>query len=131
LATDITSLNLNTGTPGTKGASYENLDGDTSYGSPSGRGSITLDYKVAAVDVTARVRYVSGGAFTLLSTYNTTVPAAEYVDLGVQYTIPHNDNYVVYADIDNVADALNARNYSATYYDIIGRRFDVGLRVRF
>jgi outer membrane receptor protein involved in Fe transport len=59
------------------------------------------------------------------------VPDANYFDLGIQRTVPSHDNYTLFANIENVGNSLNPRNQAATYYDVLGRTFNVGLRVRY
>ena len=125
LGTYINTLKENTG------ATVINLAGDVTNGSPRVKGTLTGNYALGPWQFTARARFVEGGAYSKQITVNVAVPNATYVDLGVQWKVKSHENYVLYADVNNVANSLAPANNNPTYYDVIGRQFDVGLRVAF
>jgi len=100
---------------------------------PRWRSLFTADYTCGPWDLNARVRYNGGGAYSVTETVNTNVHAETYLDLGVKWKLPTKQKWVVYADINNVANNVNAEasTDNASIYDYIGRTYDVGLKMAF
>jgi outer membrane receptor protein involved in Fe transport len=125
LATYIDTLKENTG------SSIVDLAGDITNGSPRVKATGTANYLIGPLKFTARARFVEGGSYSKQITVDATVPSVTYVDLGVEYDVPNHDNYTIYANVNNLANAVNPLDFNPIYYDIIGRTFNVGLRVRY
>jgi outer membrane receptor protein involved in Fe transport len=100
---------------------------------PRWRSLFTAVYTCGPLDVDARVRYNGGGAYSLTETVNTNVHAETYLDLGVKWKLPTRQKMVVYADVNNVFNHVNAEasTNNSAINDYIGRTYDVGLKMAF
>jgi outer membrane receptor protein involved in Fe transport len=117
--------------------------GENGNGEPHWRGSVEADYRLAPFSITALVRLVGGGTYN--STYVTGVDINDnhvsgrtYLDLSGSYDL--NEHLQLYAKINNVfnrappvtTNGLSlAQTATSPFYDVIGRFFLGGVRVKF
>jgi hypothetical protein len=79
-----------------------------------------------------RFRYDSGGYYLppTTATFNDNfVPAQYYFDLGASYYLSDDKKYQVYANVVNLANRPPPFIPVPTFYDIMGRTYNVGARV--
>ncbi len=63
-------------------------------------------------------------------------PDETYIDLGLEYALTPDRQWVVYGNLKNVFDrgaplGLYATSAGEGFYDVIGRSYNVGVRVNF
>jgi outer membrane receptor protein involved in Fe transport len=102
------------------------------------RSTAVLNYVLDSVTTTARLRYIGGGAYSLLSTVNTRIPDVAYFDLGVEWRLPAEEwglvrsgDFALYANMNNVFNSNSSPGLAAAagQYDLLGRTYNVGIRV--
>lgn len=98
------------------------------------RGALTETYQNGRFNAYARLRYMSGGAYTHSVTLdiNHTGPAY-FLDIGAAYALTPDKNYQVYANVTNVLDRQPAfyANRVSAWQDLFGVTYNVGVRARF
>ncbi|AEG48674.1 TonB-dependent receptor [Sphingobium chlorophenolicum L-1] len=118
-------------------------------GFPRWRGNLTVDYSNGPFGITLGEQYIGkmrldipGGA-TPIQFVNPKVKPVWYTDLTLRYTIPHGDggNFEFFTTVNNLFDkdpplipgtvpGVNPPTNIAVY-DIVGRAFTAGVRVKF
>ena len=108
-------------------------DGENLYSHPHWKANSYLSYLNGPLTATARWRYI--GKMKNLDSPGSTVPAVSYFDADAHYTI--NDRFTISAGVTNITDkrppfisTLELRTDAATY-DVIGRTWFVGAKLRF
>jgi iron complex outermembrane recepter protein len=118
------------------------------YGTPDFKATLSVGYDIGDWGSFAQVRYIGSGVYDAtytqedLSSEENNIGSVSYVDLSTRYDLKNLGfgEVQVFAGIDNVLDKdppvipLNFISNSATngaHYDVIGRRFYVGARMKF
>jgi outer membrane receptor protein involved in Fe transport len=118
------------------------------YGTPDLKATLSVGYDIGDWGHFAQVRYVGSGVYDAtygpedLSSEDNDIGAVTYLDLSTRYNLTGLGfgDVQVFAGIDNVLDKdppvipLNFISNSATngtHYDVIGRKFYVGARMKF
>ena len=121
--------------------------GNTSapYGGPKWKWNLLTTYSIDQFATTFGVRYVGGGSYNVTYAPDTisdnSIDSATYLSLSASYDFDAgDDNWVqVYGTIDNLSD-LDPRviplstvggPYNATFHDVVGRTYMVGMRASF
>jgi len=124
------------------------LGGGSGFGTPDFKATFSIGYDIGDWGTYAQMRYVGAGVYDAsfgpeeLSSADNDIGAVSYVDLAAHYDLKNfaHGEVQVFAGIDNVLDKdppvipLNFIANSATnsvHYDVIGRRFYVGARLKF
>jgi outer membrane receptor protein involved in Fe transport len=123
--------------------SVTQVAGGQGNGVPHWRANLEASYRAEPWSLTALVRYVGGGTYN--STYvegididDNSVPSRTYLDLSASWDI--NDNVELYTKVNNVfnvdppvtTNGLSMPQYATSvYYDVIGRVFIGGARLKF
>jgi len=104
---------------------------NASFTTPKWRGTGSITYQSDDVNLDLRVRYVGGGKFNhLQAIVNNDVKSRTYVDLGAQFNV--GEQFTLSATVNNLFDrAPPYVTYTSAIYDVIGRYFQVGAKVRF
>jgi iron complex outermembrane receptor protein len=133
------------------GTSTEELAGQiganvSGSGVPKVRGNFTVDYAVGNVGLNARLRYIGSGkylnAWTTAIFSGNDIPAISYLDLSGRYRLSGDEDRTVevYGGIDNALNRsppTDPENFFITgytnyeLYDVLGRRFYLGVRIRY
>ncbi len=129
LATYVDKLIINDGL-----STYDragDVGDNASFTTPKWRGTGSVTYQSDDVNVDLRVRYVGGGKYNHLQAIsNNDVKSRTYVDLGAQFNVA--ENFSLNATVNNLFDrAPPYVTYTSAIYDVIGRYFQVGAKVRF
>jgi iron complex outermembrane recepter protein len=129
LATHVFNLTINDGVN-----TYDRagIVGDTStFSTPKWRGTGSITYQTNTLGVDLRVRYVGGGKFadpTQQPILNNKVTSRTYVDLGFQQQI---GAFTIFATVNNLFDRDPPYvTYATTTYDMIGRYFSGGVKIK-
>jgi outer membrane receptor protein involved in Fe transport len=103
---------------------------DASFTTPKWRATGSVTYEKGPLNVDVRVRFVGGGKFDHLEPIiNNDVASRTYVDLGAQYKL---GRVLIYASIDNLFDRDPPYvTYTSAIYDVIGRYFSGGVKMKF
>lgn len=118
------------------------------FGTPDFKATLSVGYDIGDWGTFAQVRYIGSGVYDAtygpeqLSSADNDIGAVTYVDLSARYNLSslRYGDVQVFAGIDNVLDKdppvipLNFIANSATngaHYDVIGRKYYVGARVKF
>ncbi|GFE86463.1 TonB-dependent receptor plug domain-containing protein [Steroidobacter agaridevorans] len=118
------------------------------YGTPDFKATLSVGYDIGDLGAFAQVRYIGSGVYDAtygpeeLSAAENDIGAITYVDLSANYNLSRlgYGDVQVFAGVDNVLDKdppvipLNFISNFATngsHYDVIGRKYYVGARVRF
>lgn len=146
LATRALNYALNTGVTMTE---YAGVNGGpfATFAIPKWRTNTTIGYDNDRVSLTATMRTVSAGVYNNafvegVDIDHNTIKGATYFDLGGSYRITGDSrrNIEAYFKVDNLLDkspAVAAGNVSSalqtnpTLYDVLGRAYRIGLRVRY
>lgn len=118
-------------------------------GFPRWRGNLTVDYTTGAFGITLGEQYIGKmrldipGTALPIQFVNPKVKPVWYTDLTLRYTIPHGDggNFEFFTTVNNLFDkdpplipgtvpGVNPPTNIAVY-DIVGRAFTAGVRVKF
>ncbi|WP_114952050.1 TonB-dependent receptor domain-containing protein [Sphingosinicella terrae] len=118
------------------GANVRDTAGDVgdpvANGVPKWRGNFSIAYENDDYTIDARIRYVGGGQFNdELDIVNGDIGARVYFDLGTEFRV--RERFTFYARVSNLFDEnppLITTTYSP-HYDVVGRTFTVGARVRY
>lgn len=113
---------------------------NNSYSMPHFRGTFSAMYELDPASLTMQVRYIEGGKYD--NTYgpaninNNNIPDVAYLDLFGRVKVAKQAE--VFMSIDNLLNKApppdpNSLGYSTnpTYYDMIGRNYRVGVRLKF
>jgi outer membrane receptor protein involved in Fe transport len=99
------------------------------------RANAAIYYDTSRFTGNVRARYFSAGVLSnTLSIQNNDIPALVYLDLGFNVKIPRGDKdgLELYAEIDNLLDKDPPPGLpNSAYYDLIGRYYTLGARLRF
>jgi iron complex outermembrane receptor protein len=99
---------------------------------PHWRGSLSETYSLDRVSLNLRARYIGGGVRSNTVTNNANDIASQtYVDLGFQYAAGSSRDVMLYGNLINAFDRAAPLDPNAALYDVLGRTFNVGVRVRF
>jgi outer membrane receptor protein involved in Fe transport len=97
---------------------------------PRWRGSFSETYDIGRFTLDARARYVNGGYLSTVTSIDRNVTASQtYVDLGLQYAIRSDRSWVLYGNVVNVFDKAAPPDPNPALFDLIGRSYNVGLRM--
>ena len=124
------------------------LGSASNYGTPDLKATLSVGYDIGDLGAFAQVRYIGSGVYDAtygpeqLSSADNDIGAITYVDLSANYNLSSLGfgDLQVFAGIDNVLDKdppvipLNFIANSATngaHYDVIGRKYYVGARLKF
>ncbi len=124
------------------------LGAASGYGTPDFKATLSIGYDIGDLGAFAQVRYIGSGVYDAtygpeqLSNADNDISAVTYLDLSANYSLSSlgYGDLQVFAGIDNVLDKdppvipLNFIANTATnrtHYDVIGRKFYVGARVKF
>ena len=115
------------------------------FGAPHWRADGHVTYVGARLTTDVEVRYIGGGNYSnnnaVLGVDNNSVGSQTLVNLGVQYSIPLGGSRTmqVYGKVNNLFDAdpprdpyifLTPTETNQALYDVFGRNFQVGVRVK-
>lgn len=120
----------------------------TGFGSPDFKASFSANLDIGRVGFFSQLRYLGSGVYNAtygpeqLSAKDNRIGAVAYVDLSVRYDLQAllGHEAQLYAGIDNLLDRdppvapLNFISNTATnaaHYDVVGRKFHVGVRAKF
>ncbi|MFC4313939.1 TonB-dependent receptor plug domain-containing protein [Steroidobacter flavus] len=120
----------------------------SNYGTPDFKATLSVGYDLENWGGFAQARYIGSGVYDAtygledLASNENDIGAVTYVDLSAHYDLSNfgNGEVRIFAGIDNVLDKdppvipLNFISNSATngtHYDVIGRKYYVGARVKF
>jgi outer membrane receptor protein involved in Fe transport len=100
------------------------------FSTPHWKGTGGLTYQGDRLAVDLRVRYVGGGLYNAQQVIiNNKVDSRTYVDLGLQYKV---GPFTIFGNINNMFDRDPPFvQYTTAIYDVIGRYFSGGVRVKF
>lgn len=111
------------------------VGGDTAFSTPKWRATGAVSYADDSVGVDLRVRYVGGGIYSKLlganglPILNNQISSRTYVDLGVQFKV---SAFTLFGNVNNMFDAGPPYTpYVNPNYDVIGRYYSAGVRLRF
>ncbi len=132
------------------GTSVVNRAGDmgvtaTPYGGPKVKWSLYTTYELDAFSATFGVRFVGGGKYNVTYTSadisDNSIDSATYYSLALGYDLSGltDSDVQIYGSIQNLTDLdppvdpINASGnpFNATFHDVIGRTYMVGVRARF
>jgi outer membrane receptor protein involved in Fe transport len=132
-------------TPG--GTKNEQAGDIGQYGMPQRKFTTNLTYNRGPFSLFVQERWLSGGKYNNkyvegVDIDNNHVPSAYYTDLHLGYEWGPTQGWSVYGDISNLFDQPPRRTpqlmgrtgtneFRTDLYDVVGRRFAVGLRFRF
>ena len=101
----------------------------TTFSTPKWRANTSLTYQGDIFGVDLRVRYVGGGKFSPQPILNNAINSRTYVDLGVRAKI---EQLEIFANVNNLFDRDPPYvTYASPTYDMIGRYFSVGAKVKY
>jgi iron complex outermembrane receptor protein len=105
-------------------------------GVPRLSGNLAAHYEGDRLQANVRARFISSGSYDVTrSIHNNRIPSYTYVDLGVAYTFAELGGAAepqLYANINNLLDKEPPiGSVFSPYYDVIGRYYAVGARMRF
>ena len=120
----------------------------TGFGSPDFKATFSANYDVGPWGFFTQLRYIGSGVYDAtfgpeqLSAKDNHIGAVAYLDLSVKYDLDAliGSEAQIYAGMDNVLDRdppvapLNFISNTATnaaHYDVVGRKFYVGVRAKF
>ncbi|RJF94217.1 TonB-dependent receptor plug domain-containing protein [Sphingomonas cavernae] len=104
---------------------------NAAFTTPKWRGTGSITYQSEDVNVDMRMRYVGGGNYNSLQPIvNNRINSRTYFDLGAQFNIA--ERFTLTATVNNLFDRDPPPiAYSSAIYDVMGRYFQVGAKVRF
>jgi len=114
-------------------------------GMPEWRGNLGADYTSGPFGLSAQLRYIGGGkydsAWTREDYSRNDISAITYLNLSARYDMQIGDHAVqLYGGVDNALDKdpiINPENFFIVgytnygLYDVVGRRYFAGVRVKF
>ena len=129
LANHVFDLIINDGIRKTNTAGV--VGGDTAFSLPKWRVTGSMSYETEDFGVDLRGRYVSGGLYSKqLPVLNNQIGSRFYVDLGVQFKV--GQEYTLFANVNNLFDVNPPLTpYATPNYDVIGRYFSAGVKLKF
>ncbi len=128
------------------------VGGVSGFGMPDFKATISANYDVGRFGMYAQARYIGSGVYDIagpysapegLSAADNKVGAVVYVDLSARYKLDGllgGSDAEIYAGVDNLfdrdppiipVDFISNTGTNAAIYDVIGRKFFVGLRAKF
>jgi outer membrane receptor protein involved in Fe transport len=124
LATHVFSLNL----AGQEIAGI--VGGDTPFSTPKWRVTGMVNYEDDTIGLDGRLRYVGGGVYSSLPILGKEIAARAYVDLGVRFKVA--EKYTFFMNVNNLLDRDPPKaQYVNPNYDVIGRYYSAGVRLKF
>jgi outer membrane receptor protein involved in Fe transport len=131
--------------------------GDMSLGFPEWKASLMINYSRDRLSAFVQERYIHEGkidrngietsvlipvAPPRFLVNDNTVPATFYTDIGARYRLGENEQVEIYGNVDNVFDQepratpgvvgrAGVNEFNQNLYDVLGRRYTVGVRVTF
>lgn len=118
----------------------------TPYGGPKAKWNALLTYSIDRFATTAGLRYVGSGkknvTNTALDINDNSVKSVSYVLLSASYDLPvfsEGRTLQLYGNVQNLLDkdppvnptTAEGSGYNATFHDVIGRTYMLGLRAKF
>jgi iron complex outermembrane receptor protein len=133
LATHVMDLFVNDGVRVTNRAG---IVGDTTtFSTPKWRGTGSITYQDQFFALDLRMRYVGGGIFSTQTgangkmILNNDIASRTYFDIGTQFKV---GGFTLFATVNNVLDRdPPLTTYATPIYDMIGRYFSGGVKVKF
>ncbi|MDY6944675.1 MAG: TonB-dependent receptor [Pseudomonadota bacterium] len=124
------------------------LGAGSGYGTPDLKATLSIGYDIGDWGSFAQVRYIGSGVYNAaygpedLSSAENDIGSTAYLDLSTRYDLTSLGfgEVQVFAGIDNVMDKdpqivpldfISNTATNGTHYDVIGRRFYVGARMKF
>jgi outer membrane receptor protein involved in Fe transport len=107
----------------------------TTFDTPKWRQTASVTYQYNDLSADLRLRYVGGGIFSKQlgangkPISNNEVDARTYTDIGARYNIRNATLYVSIANLFDVQPPLVT--YASPFYDVIGRYYSGGVKVKF
>jgi outer membrane receptor protein involved in Fe transport len=121
--------------------------GDMTLGFPEWKASFMASYSRGPLSVFVQERYIHEGKIDRnqregITVNDNTVPATFYTDIGARYRVGENEQVELFGNVDNVFDQepratpgvvgrAGVDEFNENLYDVLGRRFTVGVRVSF
>lgn len=128
LATYVDSLKINNGVTTIERAG--DVGDFSGQSTPKWKISGNVTLKSGGTEGNVRVRYVDGGTFDrTLAIVNNDVSSRVYVDIGLSHRI---DQFEIYTTVNNLFDRDPPfSTYGGANYDMVGRYFSGGVKLRF
>jgi outer membrane receptor protein involved in Fe transport len=103
---------------------------NTGFTTPKWKATASVGYESERFSFDTRVRYVGGGKFNHLQPIvNNRVSSRTYVDFNVQYNL---GNFSIYGAVANAFDRDPPYvTFTSAIYDVIGRYFSGGVKLKF
>lgn len=104
---------------------------NATFTTPKWRGTGSITYQGDDVNVDLRMRYVGGGVYNSLQPIaNNKVDSRTYFDLGAQFNVA--EAFTMTLTVNNMFDRdPPLTSYSSAIYDVMGRYFQAGVKLRF
>ena len=104
----------------------------STFGVPAWRGVGSVTYERGATSIDVRARYVDGGTYNpLLDIANNNVPSRTYFDLTYEIGVPAGGRlFTLFGSVTNLLDKDPPLAGNPQFYDIVGRYFTIGARVK-
>ncbi|MHC9085766.1 TonB-dependent receptor [Luteimonas sp. RIT-PG2_3] len=102
-------------------------------GVPRIRANLAVTYQNGDFSLDMRARYIHSTNYNrTLRLQNNAIPSYTYVDMGFQYSLPKGDGarFSLFGNVGNVFDKAPPQG-APTYYDLIGRYYNLGARIEF
>jgi hypothetical protein len=133
LATWVDSLTTYDGKNSFEYVTSQGLTGGS--GVPRWRGNATFGWRGDRYSAQARARYLSAGVYNnQLQLTNGDIGSYVYWDVGGRMRLPMSAarEFEIYADISNLFDRKSPLGaVGSPYYDVVGRYYTLGARMRF
>ena len=133
LATHVFQLLIDDGVKTTDRAGI--IGSETNFSTPKWRGTGSISYDDRSFGTDLRLRYVDGGLYSNQVGPNGKLPLNNdvasrlYVDLGLRFK---TGPFTLYGNVNNLFDRKPPLSYySSPNYDVIGRYFSAGVKLRF
>ncbi|MES2453104.1 MAG: TonB-dependent receptor [Pseudomonadota bacterium] len=106
------------------------VGGDTAFSTPKWRLTGTVTYENAGFGADLRARYVGGGIYSKTQAIlNNQISSRTYVDLGLRFKV---GDFTLFGNVNNMFDVAPPYTpYTNPNYDVIGRYFSGGVKVKF
>ncbi|WEK42900.1 MAG: TonB-dependent receptor [Candidatus Sphingomonas colombiensis] len=111
------------------------VGGDTAFSTPKWRVTGAVNYSDESFGVDLRARYVGGGIYSQLlggngqPILNNQVSARTYFDLGLQFKV---GEFTLFGNVNNMFDVSPPYTpYTNPNYDVIGRYYSAGVKLKF
>lgn len=111
------------------------VGGDTAFSTPKWRVTGSVNYEIGGFGADLRARYVGGGIYSTQlgangkQILNNQISARTYIDLGLQFK---TGPFTLFGNVNNLFDADPPYTpYTNPNYDVIGRYFSGGVKLKF